>query len=60
MKKSPSVPILTKPAAIRQADEWSQRVFALGAKAHDLYVLGYPEAEQRRGDADWRTGPVIL
>lgn len=60
MKKSPSVPILIKPAAIRQADEWSQRVFALGAKAHDLYVLGYPEAEQRRGDADWRTGPVIL
>ena len=55
-----SLPILTKPAAVRELSEEAERIFTLGSRAHDLYVLGYRTQEERRGDRDWRTGPVIL
>ena len=60
IKKSSAVPILTKPAAVRELDAESVKIFTLGAAAHDLYALGYRAAEERRGGADWRTGPKII
>ena len=55
-----SVPILTKPAAVRELSLDCQKLFKLGADAHDLYVLGYPGREERRPGEDWRTGPKIV
>ncbi len=54
------LPILTKPAAVRQLSRECERLFELGANAHDFYVLGYPSQEERRPGEDWRTGPRIL
>ena len=60
IKRDSAVPIVAKPAAVRELDEKSERIFTLGAAAHDLYVLGYREKEERRGGADWRSGPRII
>jgi len=60
LKQTSAVPIVTKPASVRELGEKSETVFSLGAAAHDLYVLGYRAAEERRGGADWRTGPRIV
>lgn len=60
IKKRSAVPILTKPAAVRQLDSESLRLFTCGAQAHDLYVLGYRAQDERRGCDDWRRSPVIL
>jgi predicted nucleotidyltransferase len=54
------VPILTKPAAVRSLGGEAERVFELGARAHDLYVLGYPAPDARSPGEDWRRGPAIL
>ena len=51
---------MTKPAAVRELAAESVRLFTLGAAAHDLYALGYRAVEERRGGADWRTGPRIV
>lgn len=54
------IPIITKPAAVREASGEALAVYALGASAHDLYVLGARAVEERRGGADWRTGPALV
>lgn len=55
-----SVPILTKPAAVRSLSEQAQAVFALESAASDLYALGYADPAHRRGGSEWRSGPVML
>ncbi len=52
------IPLLTKPAQVRQLGERAERVFRLGAGAHDLYGLGLP-AREKPGE-DWRRGPVRI
>lgn len=54
------VPVLTKPAAVKTLDARSAALFTLGAAAHDLYVLGYPDPELRRPGEDWRRSPVMV
>ena len=60
LKETSEIPIVTKPASVRELGERSETIFSLGAAAHDLYVLGYRAAEDRRGGADWRSGPRIV
>jgi len=60
MAERTKVPIVTKPSAVRELDPAARRLFELGAAAHDLYVLGFPDVEERRGGADWRGTPKIL
>ncbi len=55
-----SVPIITKPAAGRSASQEIERLMALTAEAHDLYVLGSPVTEERRAGNDWRHSPIML
>ena len=55
-----SLPVLTKPASVRELGREAEALFALGADAHDFYVLGYPSFEERRPGEDWRTGPRIV
>ena len=55
-----TLPILTKPASVRERSNDCQKLFALGANAHDFYVLAYPGKDERKPGLDWRTGPKIL
>ncbi len=59
LSEDASLPLLTKPAAVRRLSADSQRLFSLGASAHDLYVLGYSDPEARLPGQDWRTGPYL-
>ena len=52
------IPLLSKPAQVRQLGERAESVFRLGAGAHDLYTLGLP-AQERPGE-DWRRGPIRI
>ena len=55
-----SVPVLTKPAQVKQLGDTASNVFALGAKAHDFYTLLYHKEEQRVGGEDWRFHPPFV
>ena len=57
MRKTASLPVIIKPAHIRRCDAAAQSIFALGSRAHDLYVLGYSFEKTRRGGEDYRTSP---
>ena len=60
MKKTASLPILTKSADVRELSEEAQRLFTIEARATDLYTLAYPELSQAVGGSEWTTNPVIL
>ncbi len=60
LRENGEVPVLTKPAAVRSLGRDCEAIFTLGARAHDLYVLGFSAREERRAGADWRTGPAIV
>ena len=60
MRETASVPILTKPADVRLLSPEAQALFALEARATDLYTLAYPDLSAARGGMEWREGPVIL
>jgi len=60
MKKTAALPILTKPNHIRRLDEAAQKLFALEARAADLYALAYPDLSAAVGGRAWREGPEIL
>ncbi|MBQ4370195.1 MAG: nucleotidyltransferase family protein, partial [Oscillospiraceae bacterium] len=53
-----SLPIITKPAAVKKLGEEAQRVFALEAAGTDLWALG--RKNPGRGGAEWTVGPVII
>ena len=54
-----ALPVLIKPAAVRKLPEEVQRVFTLGAAAHDLYTLALPAWREIRPGEDWRRGPTL-
>jgi len=60
MKKTATLPILTKPNHVRRLDEAAQALFALEARAADLYALAYPDLSAAAGGRAWREGPEIL
>ena len=60
MRKTSFVPVLTKPADVRQLSEQARRLFALEVKATDLYALAYPELDAAAGGSEWRIGPVMV
>ena len=55
-----AVPIVTKPAAVKDLTADAVEIFALTAAARDFYVLGFESPEERRGGSDWRSGPVTV
>ena len=55
-----TIPVVTKPAAVKELGDRAQAMFAVGASAHDLYTLSFLSIEDRKGGADWRTGPKIV
>ena len=52
------LPVVTKPAAVRQLETRAQRVFEAGAAARDLYCLAWTPAERTPG-SDWRASPYM-
>lgn len=54
------IPVITKPAAVKELGAECREVFDRSSSVHDLYVLGYSAKEERRGGADWRTSPKIV
>ena len=60
MRRSASLPVITRPAAVRKAEPRAAELFDLGSRAHDLYVLGYADPFARRAGEDWRFSPRIL
>lgn len=54
------LPLLTKPAHIRCLGPEAQAVWALEARAADLYALAYPSLDAAAGGGIWREGPVML
>ena len=54
-----AVPLLTKPAAARSMGAQAERIFELGASAHDLYRLQFAADDGKAWGSDWRTGPFV-
>ena len=55
-----TLPVVTKPAKVRDMNTKCQRIFELTASAADLYSLAYQDKALREGDADWRRAPFIV
>ena len=60
MRTKSTVPVVTKPAGVRELDAKSRHIFDVCSAAHDLFSLGYTAREERRGGSDWRVSPKIL
>ncbi|MBQ3104003.1 MAG: nucleotidyltransferase family protein [Oscillospiraceae bacterium] len=60
MRKTATAPVLVKPADVRNLHPQAQQVFALEAKATDLYTLCYPALSQAIPGSEWKENPVIL
>lgn len=59
MRKTASVPVVTKPQHVRKLGTEAQTLFSMEAKAADLYALAYPDLSAAVGGSLWREGPVI-
>ena len=60
MRKSTSVPVVTKAAHVRELGEEAQRLFELECRAADLYTLAYPDLSAAQGGRMWRESPVLV
>ena len=55
-----SLPVINKSGEIKRAGLKAQKVFKLGADAHELYSLVCPAAERGVPGEDWRKSTVIV
>ena len=60
MRKRAQLPVITKPAAVRQLSPEAQALFRLEACGADLYALAYPALSAAAGGTLWRQGPAML
>ncbi len=60
MRKTSSLPVLTKPAAVGRLGEEARRLLEWEARAADLYALAYPDLSAAAGGSLWREGPAML
>lgn len=60
MRKCAALPVLVKPADVRELSPPARRLMELEARATDLYALAYPDLAQSAGGSEWRTNPVIV
>ena len=60
MRKKAALPVLVKPADVRELSPAARRLMELEARATDLYALAYPDLAQSAGGSEWRTNPVIV
>ena len=55
-----SLPVLTLPKQAEKLGEAAEKVFSLGASAHDFYLLSYPDKGDMHCGQDYRQGPVLV
>lgn len=60
LRKTSLLPVLTKPAHVRDISPEAGRVFECGAVAHDLYTLCYSLCGVQACGEDWRKGPSVI
>jgi len=60
MRKSAAVPVLTKPNHVRKLSPAAQELFAMEARAADMYALAYPELSASAGGKLWKESPEML
>ncbi len=60
IKARTHLPLITKPAAAKLLPESAGAVFALEARAGDIYALTFQNPAERRGGAEWATSPAVL
>lgn len=60
MRKTASLPVITKPGHVRRMEREVQRVFDQEAWCTDLYVLAYPDLKQAGPEKEYMSGPVML
>ena len=58
--KEGGLPVITKPASVKQLSAECTQVFAAGAYAHDLFALAFAAEQERKGGGDWRISPKIV
>lgn len=58
-RRSSSVPIITKPAAVRKLSSEARTLFQLEARAADLYALAYPNLSASEPGSLWREGTIV-
>ena len=59
LRKKAEIPVLIKPAAVDKFSKECQELFALGARAHSFYTLGFGLDAQYHPSEDWMTGPML-
>ena len=59
-RETSKIPVISKPASVRNLSLDCIKSFSLGASAHDFYTLSYSKPEQRIMGEDWRTSPIIV
>lgn len=57
MKTHAALPVIIKSARIRDENETARRVFDLGSRARDLWVLGWQNRAAQAADSDYRVTP---
>lgn len=60
MKKTATVPVLTKSADVKKLPAEAQRLFETEARATDRYVLAFPALSAAAPGSEWTTDPVIV
>ena len=59
MKTRAALPVIVKSARVRDENEAVRRVFDLGSRARDLYVLGWENRAAQAADGDYRATPHV-
>ena len=59
MKTCAALPVIVKSVRVRDESEAVRRVFDLGSRAHDLYVLGWENRAAQAADGDYRATPHV-
>lgn len=60
LRDASALPVLVKPADVRNLSAAAQAQFEREARVTELYSLAYPSLEQAVPGAEWRAGPVVL
>ena len=60
MRKTASLPVVTKAAHVRSLTPEARALFDLEARCADLYALAYPDLGAAAGGSAWREGPALV
>ena len=60
MRRAAALPVVTKPAHVREMGEEVRAAFDREARCTDLYALAFPSLDQAGPDRDYQASPVML